>query len=248
MKSVLETFKPIKGFEGLYEISDYGCVRSRHGGKVRYLKCKKSKHGYIEVPLSKNGKKNFFYVHRLVYTAFNGPIPEGMQIDHIDGDKTNNNLRNLRAVTPRENSSNPITMVRCLEAIKKRTLSEQWRNNVRDSAKRRAGNPQWRNNVRKAAKRRSESQDWQQKNREAAKRRVKDQDWRNSVREGVRRVCAKPIVQLDAETGEVIRRWECARDVERELGISNSSISQCCQGKRKTTGGYRWCFALANCS
>ena len=248
MKTVLETFKPIKGYEGIYEVSDYGCVRSRYGGKVSYRKCKKTKYGYICVPLSKNGKKIFFYVHRLVYTAFNGPIPEGMQIDHIDGDKSNNKLTNLRAVSPKVNSNNPITRVRYLEAIKKRTLSEQWSNNVRDGAKRRAGNPQWRNNVRKAAKRRSESQAWQQKNREAAKRRVKDQDWRNSVREGVRRVCAKPIVQLDVKTGEVIRRWECARDAERKLKINNSSISQCCQGKRKSAGGYRWCFAFDNAS
>lgn len=263
MKSVLETFKPIKGFEGLYEISDYGCVRSRHGGKVRYLKCKKSKHGYIEVPLSKNGKKNFFYVHRLVYTAFNGPIPEGMQIDHIDGNKENNALSNLRVVTPRENVNNPVTRVRYLEAIKKITSSEEWRNNQREGSKRRSESQNWRNNHREGIKRRSENQEWRQKNREANRRLAKDPQWRQknrevaqrnqrnpewmkNVRDGIRRVCGKPIVQLDVETGEIIRRWECARDAWRALGVYYGHISRCCNGKLKTAGGYRWRFATEN--
>jgi len=226
MKAVLETWRPVRGYEGLYEISDYGCVRSHYGGKIKYLKGQKNKGGYIHVGLWKNGKGKTFSVHRLVYTVFVGNIDEGLQLDHIDGDKTNNKLTNLRAVTPRENSNNSVTRDRYLEAIKKLTASEEWRNNQREGAKKR-----------------SQNQEWRQKNREVAQRNQRNPEWLKNVRDGIMRSCAKPILQLDVETGEVIRRWECARDAERGLGVSNSHISKCCLGKQKTAGGFRWRFA-----
>lgn len=49
-------------------------------------------------------------LHRLVWETFCGEIPEGMQIDHIDGNPANNKLDNLRLVTPKENSNNPNTI------------------------------------------------------------------------------------------------------------------------------------------
>lgn len=49
-------------------------------------------------------------LHRLVWETFNGEIPEGMQIDHIDGNPENNKLDNLRCVTAKENSNNPNTV------------------------------------------------------------------------------------------------------------------------------------------
>lgn len=82
-----------------------------------------------------------------------------------------------------------------------------------------------------------------ERKRDANRRKAKDSQWLNSVREGVRRVCNKPIVQLDAETGDVIREWQCARDACRALGIDYRHISKCCNGKQKTAGGYRWKFA-----
>jgi len=57
----------------------------------------------------RNGYKRFQYkdhvysIHRLVYETFNGPIPDGMKIDHIDGDRSNNALSNLRLVTQSDN-------------------------------------------------------------------------------------------------------------------------------------------------
>jgi hypothetical protein len=64
----------------------------------------KNKHGYFEV--------NFIYkshkVHRIIYEMFNGPLPEGYFIDHIDGNKGNNNKDNLRAVTRTLNARNSV--------------------------------------------------------------------------------------------------------------------------------------------
>ena len=56
-------------------------------------------HGYQRI----TSKKKRVLVHRLVWETFNGKIPVGMQINHIDGDKQNNSLSNLELVTPSEN-------------------------------------------------------------------------------------------------------------------------------------------------
>lgn len=53
---------------------------------------------------------------------------------------------------------------------------------------------------------------------------------------------SKPINML-SKTGELIRSFSSAREAEVTLGISHSHISQCCTGKRKSTGGYMWSFA-----
>lgn len=62
----------------------------------------KQKNGYVAVYVC--GK--LYYVHRIVWEMHNGPIPEGMQIDHIDRNRLNNHLWNLRLVTPEGNSHN----------------------------------------------------------------------------------------------------------------------------------------------
>lgn len=62
-------------------------------------------------------KTKGIYVHRLVWEVFNGPIPPGFVIDHIDGDSSNNKLSNLRCVTQAENLANPITYKRRSESM-----------------------------------------------------------------------------------------------------------------------------------
>ena len=49
------------------------------------------------------------------------------------------------------------------------------------------------------------------------------------------------IVQLTLD-GQFIKKWACAREVERELGIANQSITKCCQGKQKSAGGFKWMY------
>jgi len=55
--------------------------------------------GYYKVKLSLNGKIKAYYVHRLVYQMFKGDIPYGMQVNHIDENRTNNNIDNLELLT-----------------------------------------------------------------------------------------------------------------------------------------------------
>ncbi len=101
----MENWVNIKYLEG-YQVSNLGRIKSLNylrTGKEQILKPSKNKYGYLVVGLSKNGKTKTFYVHRLVWSAFNGPIPEGMQINHKSEVKTDNRLENLELVTPKEN-------------------------------------------------------------------------------------------------------------------------------------------------
>lgn len=109
-----EMWKPVRGYENLYEVSNLGKVRSLDrlvNGKCRSTRLvkglivspAKDRGGYLRIMLSKGNNQNVFSVHRLVYEAFNGQIPEGMQVNHIDEDKSNNSLENLNLMTPKQN-------------------------------------------------------------------------------------------------------------------------------------------------
>jgi len=90
-----EIWLSIKGYEGLYEVSNYGNVRSLKFGKIRYLKPANNGNGYNHVILWKNGIKKDFTVHRLVANAFI-ENPNGYnEINHINEVKTDNKASNL---------------------------------------------------------------------------------------------------------------------------------------------------------
>lgn len=101
-----EIWKPIPGYFGLYMSSNYGRIKSlnyRHTGKEQILTPSTDKCGYLHIRLWKNKKKHMFLVHRLIWTSFNGPIPKGMEINHLNEDKTDNRLENLNLLTRTEN-------------------------------------------------------------------------------------------------------------------------------------------------
>lgn len=111
-----ENWLPIAGYEGLYEVSDLGRVRSlprvvQYGGSRRGTSATipgglMSPHGklYPMVKLAKGGKKSSFNIHQLVLEAFVGPRPEGYVACHCDGDESNNAVSNLRWDTVTENN------------------------------------------------------------------------------------------------------------------------------------------------
>lgn len=90
----------VKGYFGRYLVSDTGDVWSFVSGALRKLKPSYSD-GYAQVTLyDEDGGKKQVYVHRIVSEAFLGKCPEGHQVDHIDGNRANNDVMNLRYVTP----------------------------------------------------------------------------------------------------------------------------------------------------
>lgn len=115
----MERYIDCKGYECMYKVSNYGNVKSlsrciKNGNssyvcKEKLLKQTLNKvNGYLYVSLCKDSKGIKFSIHQLLCVNFLDLIPDGTNkivVDHIDNDKLNNNLLNLRLVTNRENVS-----------------------------------------------------------------------------------------------------------------------------------------------
>lgn len=100
----METWKSVVDYEGLYEVSNLGNVRSIKFKNVRYFKLKPNRHGYIQAMLRKNGRRKNLSVHRLVCQAFKGGAPEGRNhVNHINGVKHDNRESNLEWTSCIEN-------------------------------------------------------------------------------------------------------------------------------------------------
>ena len=98
-----EIWKDIPNYFGLYQVSNLGRVKSFYGLKEKILKPKINSCGYYQVMLWKESIGKNYLIHRLVWIAFNGQIPENMQVNHINEIKTDNRLENLNLMTPKEN-------------------------------------------------------------------------------------------------------------------------------------------------
>ena len=164
----METWKAVVGFEGLYEVSDIGRVRSLKYGKQRIMKPVKTHNGYLRVTLCRDGNHKKMKVHRLVAQAFI-PNPNHLStVNHKDEDKTNNAASNLEWLSMRDNDNYGTRNMRMAEAK------------------------------------------------------------------------SKPVQQFDKSTGELLKTFPSIMEAERDTGISNCNICSCCDGKRKSAGGFIW--------
>ena len=99
----MEVWKDIQDYEGLYQISNLGRVKSFCKNKEKILKIFKNNHGYCQIDLFKDGRKKSLKVHRLVAQAFIPNFNMYKEINHIDCDKTNNCVDNLEWCTRSHN-------------------------------------------------------------------------------------------------------------------------------------------------
>ena len=180
-----EVWKDIPNYEGLYEVSNCGIVRSlnyNHTGKTKVMKALKNRNGYLRVNLWKDGKRKAHLVHRLVWEAFRGAIPAGLQINHLDERKDNNWLDNLEVCTHKENINHGTRNERVAKALIGKNVN----------------NP-------------SQS---------------------------------KPVHQIDIVSGEILNTYSSCMEAQRQTGIHQTEIVQCCKGKRyKSAGGFKWRYA-----
>lgn len=111
--TLVENWRPVVGYEGIYEVSDRGRVRSlprMRSAVIRGTACEifvrgrimrpAITHGYARLTLRDQDRQRQTFVHALVAEAFLGPRPDGYVIDHVDCVRDNNHVRNLRYVTP----------------------------------------------------------------------------------------------------------------------------------------------------
>lgn len=133
-----EEWRPVPGYEGLYEVSNMGRVKSlerdliHKNGSITHKKeiilepC--IRHGYPTASLRKNNEEWRVGVHRLVAMAFI-PNPENKPyVDHWDTDTTNNKVENLSWVTTKENANNPFTIIK----YKNKIVSDETRQKIRE--------------------------------------------------------------------------------------------------------------------
>lgn len=130
-----EIWKDIPEYEGLYQASNLGRIKSlerfrkgKNGSLVtvteRILKPSITRNGYYQACLCKNSIGKQYRINRLVWIAFNGQIPENMQVNHINEIKSDNRLENLNLMTPKENTNWGTRNERVSKAVLQFTLDD----------------------------------------------------------------------------------------------------------------------------
>ena len=119
-----EIWKPVKGYEDCYEVSNTGKIKNtktnKELSKRRISKGAGNKYGYVKCILYKRGfPVKQYYLHKLIAEAF---IPNPLnkpQVDHLNGNSLDNNVLNLKWVTQKENNLNPKTRISWIESRRK---------------------------------------------------------------------------------------------------------------------------------
>lgn len=207
----MEIWKDIKGYEGLYQVSNLGRVKNRHN---KFIKPSQTKHGYLMLHLWKCGKSKPFRVHRLVAEAFI-PNPENKaHVGHLKTlpngleDKTANEVWNLAWMTPIENANYGTINERKSASQKGKVFTEEHRKNISNALEKS-------DKFQKAI----HSHEFKEKLRDAQK----DKPQLN------RKDLSQPICQYTLD-GAFVATYPSAKQAARELGVSQCNISRCCNG------------------
>ena len=221
-----EVWKDIPNYDGYYQVSSFGrvkslsktintCYNSRKVTNERIMSLSIDKMGYPSVRLCKDGSGKTIRVHRLVALAFI-PNPDNKKyIDHIDTIRTNNYVTNLRWATPKENANNCISIAKHRERMKSEAVREKM-----SKSKEGVLNPMF--GVRGI------------KNHKFGKKMTHE-----AIEKLKLSVKRRKVYQMDL-SGNVIAYFNSTLDAEKKTGVRHGNISKCCDGKAPTAGGYIW--------
>jgi hypothetical protein len=131
MQNNFEIWKQVSGYENYY-VSNFGRVKNVETEKL--LKQSEDKNGYFRVSLSKDNKRTTFRIHRLVAIEFIDNRNNKKCVDHIDGDRKNNFIGNLRWATDKQNSANRKKIDKATSSIYKGVYfdkdKDKWRTRI----------------------------------------------------------------------------------------------------------------------
>lgn len=223
-----EFWKDVVGFEGLYQVSNLGRVKSLFRYKV-ILKPYIDVWGYLVVNLYKNKKIFHIKIHRVVASAFI-PNPDNKRcVDHIDTDKTNNKVSNLRWCTQKENCNNPTTLRHLSESL--RGPKNHWfgRHHTEEYRKKRS----------EATK--GDKAFWYGKKRSVETTRKQSATMLAKYENGYGNPKSKAVVQKDLK-GSVVNIWKSIAEASRATNTASSGISRCCNGLKRQYKDFIWEF------
>lgn len=235
-----EEWKDIYGYEGVYQVSSYGRIKSisrlnggehnRHITKEKIIKCKPNQNGYLRVNLHSNGKLRQFAIHRLVGFAFI-PLIEGKHyIDHINGIRIDNRVENLRWCTHHENDTFPLAIENKKQASRKSCTPERIIKHNQAMLKYH-NDEKWRLRMSEVIKQR-----WRE-DETFVKRQREVHNSKEFIERCQHTTLCKPVLQFDL-SGNFIREYFSASEAMRITAIRK--IPQCCRGERRKAGGYKW--------
>ena len=234
-----EIWKDISNYEGKYEVSNLGRVRSlsyNGTGEIKFLKQSTNKRGYKRVGLCKNGKMKNCYVHRLVAITFIPNPNNHKEVNHKDENPANNNVNNLEWCTSEYNNNYGTRNKRAGESKKGKSFSEEHKKKLSESHKGKHRSEETKKKISKSLRGENSpfygkhlSEEHKKKMSESHKGKYKGKDHPGS----------KPILMYDKE-GNFIKRFDCVADASEYFGKdrSCSNITLCLRGINKTAYGF----------
>ena len=246
MKNIIENWKPIKNYEGLYEVSDLGNIRSvtrkiiDKNNKIKIIKGRihklyATKSGYIAVSLYKNSKQKVYRVHRLVAEAFI-PNPNNLpQVNHIDENKENNCINNLEWCTVSENALHKTRKGerKILQYDRDGNFIKEWKSIKIASIELNISY--------------STLQDAVKNNRYCFNSfwRYYSENYPDKIEVKISIYCGRPVYQYDLE-GNFIKKWNSITEVSNYFNVYPSLISRCLKGTTKSYKKYLWRYYSDN--
>ena len=218
-----ETWKDIEGYEGLYQVSNLGKVKSLNYNKTsesKLLKLQKNSNGYTRVVLYKNRKPKVCLVHRLVAQAFI-PNPNNLpQINHKDEDKANNSVDNLEWCTYLYNNTYGTAIERATEKRKGYKHSKETRGKISEANKGRKFTYEQKRKMSESKKGNKNPMYGMTGNKNPMYGRV------NEKNPNARKV-------ICITTGQI---FNTIKEAGIEMKTQGSHITSCCRGERKSSG------------